>query len=209
MIKLKGLLRDLLLVSVSALIAMFVTQLNVYKQSNPQQDTEEPVSGFEKTTSGAGDHVSEQLTQIRLDMARENEALNYKINAIENALQDLTGSSIDIEFMEKQFTQRPSVEAQVVSLASSQKKDEKASAQFAKAIEAELTQIALESSRLFNIDCYASKCVMEFEHDSVVDEEIFTENVLVNGNGMFDGSFSYSINLREDGRVYTTVILDR
>ncbi len=92
MTKFRGFVRDLLLVSVSVLIAVLVTHQTMQKQASPQQNAEGTVAGVEESTPRMGDSVNQQLLELRMDMARAHEALNNKINLVKSAPKDSTAS---------------------------------------------------------------------------------------------------------------------
>lgn len=205
MINFRGFVRDLLLVSVSALIAVLVTHQTMQKQASPQQNAEGTVAGVEESTPRAGDSVNDQLTALREEMDRAHLALSRKIEMLGLSIQEPE----DIGTVADRLFDGPSFEEQVLNLVDAENFDQQKSKQLQVDIDAHLEQLALSSSRMSRVECYSTKCVMEFEHDSKTDEQIFTEHVLFDNKGMFSSRFFYATEVREDGVIFTKLILDR
>ena len=205
----KGIIRDLVLVSVAALIAVLAVQFTGPKQTDSQSQTEDLAVDTQKKTPVTGDSINDQIIALRVEMAQAHAVLDKKISELAYSGQGVQDDSKNIESMVEQFTQQPSFEDKVVKLVDTQVYDQEASDQFLARADQHLDQLVLNGSRINSANCYANKCVAVFEHSTADDENLFMDNVLFDSKGLFTGRFSYNTESGEDGKVYTKVILNR
>ena len=211
----KGIIRDLLLVSVATLIAVFAVQYigpkqsGLHSQPGSSDQTVDLAADIDKKTPVTVDSINDQMAALRMEIARAHAALEKKIIDLSYSKQEPQDDSYSVESLMEQFAGQNTLEDQIAVLEVAEEYNLEATEQLRQRIITQLSRLALESSSLNSVDCFASKCTMEFEHGSATDERIFVDHVLFDSKGLFKGEFSYSTVAGEDGNVYTKVLSNR
>lgn len=212
--KIKGIFRDLLLVGISALVAVFAVRFTEQKQISP-------VSGISSVSSelasvegdgAAADlatSVEEQLLALKMEMYRADAALDEKISLLSQGPGKLDNVLFSDVSLVAGLSDQPTFEDLSATLSSNEENDYAASEEMYTRMETHLTELTLSNTRVNQVDCYSSKCTAELEHDSAIDRTLFVDHVLYNSKGLFTGRFSYAAGTREDGSLYTKLIFDR
>ncbi len=212
MIKIRAVLKDLLLVGVAALAAVAFVRFTDSDLATATDPSSAEITGEIDALTPA-DAVSEQLYALRLEMLQAHAELNNRMSRLVPAQEALPEEEQDtaaaVQSLKDKLEAQPTFADRAAALAGSEDYDQTASDEFQDSIDTRLARLTLDNSRVNSVECYQSKCVMEFEHNAATDESLFRDNVMFDAQGLFATKFFYTTETDENGRVYTRIIMDR
>lgn len=210
--KIRGILKDLLLVGSASLVAVIFVKFDSEKTNMPDaSDFIENQTQLSKSASisSSDTSVNDQLAMLRLDMMKSDAAINKRINQLSSSMGNSDLTKQEVNDLVDKFVNQPNFDERISSLRHIEEYDSEATQEYSERVEMHLDQLSLDNSKLSQLSCYASKCVAEVQHETAIDKTIFIEEVLYASNGMFAGKFSYYSEEGPDGIVATKLIFDR